>query len=193
VHDPDGPFEATNAFGNDPIGDEPAQAPEIVRLTASEPAALPRPEALLISKPERELLGRVGGIVPTPRAAKRLVNIYRMLRVSVRDDELEAFLPGGGSEYQAVVLLVGILVGRPSQANEVFEKLRVAADTRNVWEVLGELKDVCEPLATVRSHIQITQVDPYRRWAPRVARFSFRTPSLLPVAEEIQTRIQETD
>ena len=137
---------------------------------------LPHPEALVISDTERELLGQVGGIVATPRSAKRLVNIYRMLRVSVEDDEREAFLPEGGSEYQAVVLLLGILVGRPARTNEVFERLRAASETDDVWEVLGEFTDLHESLATVRSHIEVTHVGPYRRWAPRVARFSFQTP-----------------
>ena len=190
--DTEGPFEETDDIGNDPTGGETAEAPEIVKLVPTEPAPLPRPEALLISDAERKLLGWVGGIVPTPRAAKRLVNIYRMLRVSVQDDELEAFLPSGGSEYQAVVLLVGVLVGRPSQANEVFERLRAAADTHDVWEVLGELTEVYEPLATVRSHIKVTQVGPYRRWVPRVARFSFRTLSHLPMDEGLQARVQGT-
>ena len=99
---------------------ESAVAAEVID---AESPPLPRPEALVILDAERELLGRVGSIVPTPRAAKRLVNIYRMLRVSVQGDELEAFLPGGGGEYQAVVLLLGVLIGRPSGAHEVFLKL----------------------------------------------------------------------
>ncbi len=52
---------------------------------------------------------------------------------------------------------------------------------------------VYEPLATVRSHIKITQAGPYRRWAPRVARFSFRTPTLLAQDEEPQAHVQETE
>jgi hypothetical protein len=140
----------------------------------AEPPPLPRPQSLLISDDERELLGAVGGIVPTPRAAKRLVNTYRMLRVSVPDDELETFLPSGGSEYHAVVLLLSVLVGLPSQAKEIFEKLETAANADDVWKVLAEFTDAFELLATVRSRIKVTQAGPYRRWAPRVSRFSFR-------------------
>jgi hypothetical protein len=106
-----------------------------------------------------------------------------MLRVSVPDSELQAFLPTGGDEYQAVVLLLGVLVGRPSRAHEVFGKLGATADTDDVWDVLREYKDVSEPLATVRSHITVTQAGPYRRWVPRVARFSFRLPEILPMDE----------
>ena len=184
--------ERTDDIRSGPTDSETTPAPEAVKLVPAELAPLPRPEALLISNAERELLGQVGAIVPTPRAAKRLVNIYRMLRVSVQDDELEAFLPSGGSEYQALVLLVGVLVGRPSRANEVFERLKAVPDTHDIWEVLGESKEVYEPLATVRRHINVTQAGPYRRWAPRVSRFSFRTPTLLALDEEPQAHVQGT-
>ena len=118
-----------------PANTEPAQPPP-----------LPRPEALVISSDERELLGKVGVLVATPRTAKRLVNIYRMLRVSVPDSELEAFLPNGGNEYQAVVLLLGILIGRPSRAHKVFQKLEASGDVDDIWKVLEEFTEVYEPL-----------------------------------------------
>jgi hypothetical protein len=149
---------------------EPGSAPAVM----DSPPPLPRPQALVISSSERELLGKVGALVPTPRTAKRLVNIYRMLRVSVPDSELEAFLPSGGSEYQAVVLLLGILIGRPSRAHGVFQKLEAAADADDLWEVLAEFADICESLAPIHDEIKVTQAGPYRRWVPRVARFSFR-------------------
>ena len=160
------------------------QVPLAVEVPPAEPPPLPRPKALVISDPERELLGEVGSIVPTPRAAKRLVNIYRMLRVSVQESELKAFLPTGENEYQAVVVLLGVLIGRPSRAHDVFEKLDTAADTDNVWEVLSQFQDVYEPLATIQDNITVTQAGPYRRWAPRVARFSFRLPEVFQMDEE---------
>jgi KAP family P-loop domain len=145
---------------------------------------VPRPEALVISSDERELLGKVGALVPTPRTAKRLVNIYRMLRVSVPDSELEAFLPSGGNEYQAVVLLLGVLIGRPSRAHEVFQKLEGATDADDLWKVLAEFTDICEPLKPIHDDIKVTQAGPYRRWVPRVARFSFRLSDIRPKDEE---------
>jgi len=143
--DTSAPTERIDDTRRDPADSEAAPAPEAIELVPAEPTPLPRPEALLISNAERELLGQVSAIVPTPRAAKRLVNIYRMLRVSVQGDELEAFLPSGGSEYQALVLLVGMLVGRPSQANEIFVRLRDVPDTHDVWEVLSQSREVYEP------------------------------------------------
>jgi KAP family P-loop domain len=174
-----GSAHASTSIGSDLVA-PPATAVEVV---PAEPPPSPRPEALVIGDDERELLGKVGGIVPTPRAAKRLVNIYRMLRVSVQESERDAFLPSGGSEYQAVVLLLGVLIGRPSRAHEVFGEIVGAADTDDVWELLTEFQDVYESLAALRSHIKVTQAGPYRRWAPRVARFSFRFTAALPDEE----------
>ena len=143
-----------------------------------EPPPLPRPEALVISAQERDLLGNLGEIIPTPRAAKRLVNIYRMLRVSVPEDELDDFSPDGGKEYEAVVLLLGILVGRPSQSLEVFDALMSAHDDTDVREVLGHFPAVDGPLADLFEQITTIEVRAYRRWAPRVARFSFQLAGL---------------
>jgi hypothetical protein len=162
--------------------DEVAET-ESVDQGSAEPVALPRPELLVISIAERELLRRLGGLIPTPRAAKRLVNIYRMLRVSVPERELDEFRPGGGSHYEAVVLLLGILVGRPALANDVFTSVMTSKDSANIWQVLSKFPDVHGPLADVRQHVTVTQAGPYRRWAPRVSRFSFRLATVIPMNE----------
>jgi hypothetical protein len=173
--------EASNADSSEsaiPIATGP---PETVAATAAEPgtraaepATLPSPEALVISGPERDLLGRLGAVMPTPRATKRLVNIYRMLRVSVLDEELALFMPGSGDEYQAVVLLLGVLIGRDNSAKSVFEGLMAAEDDSDVWQVLEQHDEVYQALKTLRSSISLNRTGPYRRWAPRVSRFSFR-------------------
>jgi hypothetical protein len=157
--------------------------PDTVPPGPSEPP-LPRPEALVISDAERASLGQLGGIVQTPRATKRLVNIYRMLRVSVPDGELEAFRPGGGEEYQAVVLLLGVLIGQPLLAPQVFRTLMGSADDDDVWQLLLDFPGVHRSLAPLRAHATLAKVAPYRRWAPRVSRFSFLLAGIIPPDEE---------
>lgn len=126
----------------------------------------------------------VSDLVPTPRAAKRLVNIYRMLRVSVPDSELPAFLPRDAAtatddgEYQAVILLLGILIGRPSVAQQLFNSLAGSSDESTVWQLLDKFPELHQPLQRVRGHMTVSRIDAYRRWAPRVARFSFRTSTI---------------
>ncbi len=148
---------------------EPQPTPEPTPVPAP-----PSPEALEITDQERRLLGQLAGIVVTPRSTKRLVNIYRMLRVSVPDDEYERFLPGSGDEYQAVVLLLGLLVGQPAVAQDFFRALHDADDDDDIWTVMARCDGASVALAPIRDDITPTTCEPYRRWAPRIARFSFR-------------------
>lgn len=169
--------EDTNmAMGNVVPG---PQAPHPTLTGEAPPEPKPRPEALVISDDERTMLGYMGGIVPTPRAAKRLVNIYRMLRVSVPEDELDAFDPHGGGEYQAAVVLLGVLVGRPTLAEDVLRAVVETSDDDDIWRVLENFPDVYKELAPARSHVTVKQAKPYRRWAPRVSRFSFRLAAVI--------------
>ena len=154
----------------------------------AEPKLLPRPEALVITDPERAMLGQLGVLVQTPRAAKRLVNIYRMLRVSVPLDEMEKFRPGGGDEYQAVALLVGIMVGRPSQARSVFTELMAADDDSDVRQVLARFDDLRHPLALI-GELQVTKISSYRRWVPRVSRFTFQLTTASPLDQTVSVTV----
>lgn len=138
------------------------------------PVAPPPPESLVISDAERRLLHELAGVVPTPRAAKRLVNIYRMLRVSVPQDESYDFSPDGGGEYQAVVVLLGILLGSGPRADGVFEAILAAPDDADIWQVLADVHGLPDRLVTLREHVTLHTAKPYRRWVPRVSRFSLR-------------------
>ena len=172
---PDEPREQPGAVGaiehNVPTGQDAAAAGSAL------PPATPRLEALFLTDPERALLQRLGDIVGTPRSAKRLINIYRMLRVSVPDDELDRYPPDGGGEYQCVVVLLAILIGRPEDAPAVFARIMASRPPQDVWDVLGSFGDLLEPLRAITADIQVTDLEPYARWAPRVARFSFRISS----------------
>ena len=73
----------------------------------------PEREVRPLTPPELRMLTSLAPLVQTPREAKRLVNLYRMIR-SIRNlSPAERFLgserrPG---EYQAVVILLGLLSG----------------------------------------------------------------------------------
>jgi len=172
-----------------PMGSRPTTEPaaahrsESVGTAASEPPVLPRPEALVLSEAERRLLRELGDLIPTPRAAKRLVNIYRMLRVSVPPDELDAFHDPDGGEYQAVALLLAILVGRPATVESVFRAVMAAPGDADIWQVLAGHPSLLEDLTPVRQHMTLGRAAPYRRWAPRVARYSLRFISVPPAHE----------
>jgi tetratricopeptide (TPR) repeat protein len=93
---------------------------------ASEPPR-PPPDALFVSDEELSFLSsdRMAGLVPTPRAAKRFANTYRLLRATLGDKAMERFLPrpDGREEFRVLAVLLGIVVGFPNQVNEVFLNL----------------------------------------------------------------------
>ncbi len=90
-----------------------------VAVTAPAPAPAPPPpdstEGLRMTGPEREFLGRLTPLLATPRAIKKLANLYRLLRLSVPRDQLALFLDG---RYQAAALLLAALAGDPSRARD---------------------------------------------------------------------------
>ncbi|MFE0024976.1 hypothetical protein [Amycolatopsis sp. NPDC059021] len=82
-----------------------------LQLGTGQPDVLPRP----LTEPEIDLLAALDPLVGTPRQAKRLFNLYRMLRATRDLSEASRFLgdddqPG---EYQAVIVLLGLLTAHP--------------------------------------------------------------------------------
>jgi hypothetical protein len=135
--------------------------------------ALPdlRPRGLQVSQPEADFLARLGPLLPTPRAAKRLVNLYRLVRISIPEAELTEFAgTGGGAPHQVVQVLLAILVGSPAAAVRVFREITDApadGDIRTVLAKLGaEVRRTgsAPPLARWWNSWRRT-----RRWSPRPA------------------------
>ena len=139
----------------------------------TEPMAPPPGRALTLTQPELDLLARLGDVVPSPRAGKRLLNIYRMLRVSA--DHGDALVADGTTDFRCVVLLLGLLVGCPDQSSEAFTTLE-AAETGTFWEVLraGDHRSVLTRLAPLKDLADSTDLATLQRWVPRVRRFSYR-------------------
>ena len=226
---------------------EPLPAAETGTVPRGEAAALPAEQrsevaaalqrtptpatvSLDVTDAELVLLSRLHRFVTTPRSAKRLFNIYRLLR-STRDLRPAArFLGDAGQpgEYQAVAVLLGVLTAHPdllgimlwgrradgrvetnALANRgsggswrIFtEGLRprartaltgqepnAAADDPYRWE--NDVTDMIDERSRLEwdelvdglgellgpadsPQVALDDIDAYRLWAPRIARFSF--------------------
>ena len=102
------------------------------------------PAHLQITKWETEFMKELHCLIPSPRATKRFVNIYRLIRASVDiDDEvkLKEFI---GDEtrgaYRAVLLLLAILTGYPDQATEILRELIDTRHKEKWWELIDSFK-----------------------------------------------------
>ena len=143
----------------------------------------PRPGGLVLRASEVEFMARLGPLLPTPRTAKKLANLYRLVRIGIPEADLPAFLDSGG--HQCVQVLLAVLVGSPAVVPEVFAALRAAPDDADPVEVVraagavsaGECGRIADVLAAVRGAAPDARLDlaVLRSWVPELTRYSFHT------------------
>jgi hypothetical protein len=154
-----------------------------------------RPEGLRLHTTETEFMARLGPLLPTPRAAKKLVNLYRLVRIGTRDQDLAEIIDG--EMYQVVQILLAILVGAPTTSRAIFTGI-MHATTGDLIELLHEdhpagvaesdwaaaaatrrrVADALHKVRTDNSTCVNTTLTAYQQWCPKLARYSFHTRSL---------------
>jgi hypothetical protein len=128
VGSPAGPDRTPERPAARPADESAAQAARIaaLKLTALEVAAID------------ELAPLVGR---SPRAAKRFLNTYRLLKSTVPSLEMAAFqrdAPGRPAGFRAPMLLLAVVVGAPALAAPVFASLRTAEPDQSVPTLLSQ-------------------------------------------------------
>jgi hypothetical protein len=148
------------------------------------------PPGLILSPVEVDFMARLGILTRTPRAAKRMVNLYRLVRIGIPDDELPDFVSDEkGGNYKAVQILLGILTGYPTLAHRIFRRLLVASEGDELMRVLAATElDHADQAALTRLKSDLdaisedwplsARVGDYQRWCPVLARHSFHTRDL---------------
>jgi peptidoglycan hydrolase-like protein with peptidoglycan-binding domain len=84
------------------------------------------PRSLLLSPHERDFLAELAQWAgESPRTIKRFVNVYRLLRTGLGDQELDALVGKNGEsdKYRAIIGQLAIVTGAPTLADEYFEAL----------------------------------------------------------------------
>jgi hypothetical protein len=151
-----------------------------------------------VTSEERYVLHRLAAFVDTPRAAKRLANVYRLLKVLVGPAARPAFDEGG---FAAVLIELAIASGFPDLSPYVFRHI-LNNPQRDFWELMRELRplvaleaaqsnpvrDAIDPheaarwralvdaTLSLKSSFVISQ-ESFAAWAPLTQRFSFAGPS----------------
>jgi hypothetical protein len=100
------------------------------------------PAHLQIEDWEREFMKTLHKLIPSPRAGKRFINIYRLLRASVNDSGRKRFIgdASSGGDYQAVQMLLAILTGYPAEATEILQRLIEEKHLENWGQFVEALK-----------------------------------------------------
>lgn len=151
-------------------------------------------DSLVIREWEAKFAESLFQLIPTPRAAKRFSNIYRLLKASVRRERLSHFegtaeVPG---EFQVPMLLLAILIGTGAEGVALLPKLYEAAargeDLSRAlqrFETLGldspAYKGLEEKIRPIVSDSGFSLVpETFIEWLPRVSRFSFELGRVIP-------------
>jgi hypothetical protein len=130
---------------------------------------------------EQDFLARLTALLPTPRAVKKLANLYRLLQLSVPENSLDLFVGSdeAGGPYQAAALLLAALIAQPHDARALLESLINATPGGDICLVLtgpGLPTRLADFIATLRQDTPVhgDLVD-YQRCAAVVARYGFET------------------
>ena len=103
----------------------PDRPPQASRAVVAGPALVDAPIDLVprnleILQSEVDHLGTLAALVPSPRAAKRLVNLYRIVRAGLDGDDLDRFVD---DHYQLTQICLAAVVGCPDLATDWFARL----------------------------------------------------------------------
>ena len=153
---------------------------------------------LELTPEEAAFIATLGPVVPTARSAKRLVNVYRVLRASkVGKDQLS---DPASDEYKVALLLLSLVTGWPHLALPVLRELENSTsetwmdlldavrnkqsdqDRRVVGRGPGRDDENVEILRAFQklSEEAPTALDRYRAWAPEIRRFSIPSDDQMP-------------
>jgi hypothetical protein len=195
----DGPSEQTKTPSTVPGGRSGTDADTSGQRTRNLAEPDPNPAGLTLTDHEIQFIQALAPMVSTPRAAKRLVNIYRMIRSTQTVGGPSSFLnvSSGSGDYQAVLQLLAIVSGFPQLAAPTFTAL-LQAEPGATWSAfLDSLPGSAAPgrdesgkhlnesqaaewcrmqtgLAAVSKDNDVPgELRPYSEWAPQIARFSF--------------------
>ena len=184
------------ASGASSDGSSPAPAPAPSSASGGGPALAssadlaleaeePDPAGLRLDAAELRFLGELCALVPTPRAAKRLANTYRLLRAPLDRPALDALI---ASEHRPVLALLAALVGFPESAARLLAALLAEPPEKQWTDFLGRAQSAPLDVPTLRLVHALWEItnatgldgtlEPFQRWTPRVARYSFETARL---------------
>lgn len=190
TREPDSPAPERDGTDDAEPPEENADSVQLKQAPA-DAAASERPPEFSLHPDEREFLARLHAFAATPRAVKRLLNVYVLLRlqISMVPDGGNAFGTGWGAflagGYRTAALLLAMDVGFP-----VVTRMLRHAILNDGWELLeaidelqrdlppgSELVQQCAALnEAVRNLRDLPGPHDIRRWAAQVGRFCFHEP-----------------
>lgn len=131
---------------------------------------------------ERTALEEYHSVIRTPRAAKRLLNTYRLVRAGIPAEEWDTFRPDGSArgEYRVAMTLLALAAGHPAGVRLWFALLRGLDESLAVKVEKPPALSLADWQLFQQVHQQLQQAmaprltrTMLRRWLDRVERFAF--------------------
>lgn len=131
---------------------------------------------------EVETLKSLSALVSSPRAARRLVNVYQHIRATAPPGDPLIGAREGEGEYRATAVMLAAMIGHPAASTELFEAL-VTKDG-DAALILREFEGASDAAAELARALEgfddvFTDLALVRRAIARVARYSFQTGRVL--------------
>ncbi|RSN41780.1 NTPase [Amycolatopsis sp. WAC 04197] len=172
------PAETDPATGDrSPVAIDSRPRAEAPRPSSEQSTIDLRPPRLVISAQELDFLPTLAPLVRSPRAAKRLLNLYRLLRARFAGEDLADFLSDGDREapFRAVLVLLAVHVGHPD-AVRWFASIEGTDPGDKAVEIVSSMNDhELRPKLErgLSGEAWPVLAGSYQRWLPLVNRFSF--------------------
>jgi KAP family P-loop domain len=139
---------------------------------------------------EETFIKKLGAFIETPRLAKRMTNLYRLLRARAASDDLEAFASSESTgTYRAALLLLAINMGSPDVGRKILYELAQKPGDASLDAFLERMlnrstgapltQDERRAIQRIRSIVSGVETSstlglaPYVKWAPNVGAYSF--------------------
>lgn len=128
-------------------GPDTGRTPMPVPVPSAPDISVPdlRPLGLHLTRHEVDFMTRMSAILPTPRAAKKLANLYRLVRIGIPETQLPEFAGSqSGGPFQVVQTLLAMLVANPDAALYVFQQIMSAPADSNTLDILHAIQEDTE-------------------------------------------------
>ena len=160
--------------------EEQGQRPVVNAFASLVARAAETPDPLRITLDESTFVDRVAPLLSDkPRALKRFVNTYRLLKASLSDVESQSFVrSGAASPHKVCLSQLALFTGQPRLAPAVVRELgRTGRSAGTLKEWLATLPEaeraaIAGAVTQIPDHASIPLRD-FRQWLPATSKYLF--------------------
>ncbi|HEX3444379.1 MAG TPA: hypothetical protein VHS80_06645 [Chthoniobacterales bacterium] len=109
-----------------------------------EPEPEPRPESLHLENNEAVTMGELARFIGrSPRATKRFVNVYRLIKAALPADEIDAFVGSASAPgpFRGVMLLLALVTGVPTLSLAALRRINHPAGDTSFWQIIDAIRN----------------------------------------------------